>query len=99
MIVMTRMEPQYALKNQMIGIKIDLENRGNSDKRAEIIVYVSEKSRQSVAANIFDKRDSLNTYTTEVISTNKSVDVYVPLKSGILVDRGLISYTIEIKEV
>jgi hypothetical protein len=23
MIVMTRMEPQYALKNQMIGIKID----------------------------------------------------------------------------
>jgi hypothetical protein len=93
------MEPQYALKNQMIGIKIDLENRGNSDKRAEIIVYVSEKSRQSIAANIFDKRDSLNTYTTEVISTNKSVDVYVPLKSGILVDRGLISYTIEIKEV
>ena len=99
MIVMTRMEPQYALKNQMIGIKIDLENRGNSDKRAEIIVYVSEKSRQSIAANIFDKRDSLNTYTTEVISTNKSVDVYVPLKSGILIDRGLISYTIEIKEV
>jgi hypothetical protein len=99
MIVMTRMEPQYALKNQMIGIKIDLENRGNTDKRAEIIVYVSEKSRQSIAANIFDKRDSLNTYTTEVISTNKSVDVYVPLKSGILVDRGLISYTIEIKEV
>jgi hypothetical protein len=93
------MEPQYALKNQMIGIKIDLENRGNSDKRAEIIVYVSEKSRQNIAANIFDKRDSLNTYTTEVISTNKSVDVYVPLKSGILVDRGLISYTIEIKEV
>src|SRR5437763_3416489 len=98
MIVMTRMEPQYALRNQMIGIKINLENRGNSDKRAEIIVYVSEKNR-SIAANIFDKRDSLNTYTTEVISTNKSVDLYVPLKSGILVDRGLISYTIEIKEV
>ena len=99
MIVMTRMEPQYALKNQMIGIKIDLENRGNSDKRAEIIVYVSEKSRQSIAANIFDKRDNLNTYRTEVVSTNKSADVYIPLKTGILVDRGIISYTIEIKEI
>ena len=99
MIVMTKMEPEYALKNQMIGIKINLENRGDSDKRAEIIVYVSEKSRQSIAANIFDKRDSLNTYTTKTISINESVDVYIPLKNGILVDRGLISYTIEIKEV
>jgi hypothetical protein len=32
-------------------------------------------------------RDRLNTYMTEVISINKSVDVYIPLKSGILVDR------------
>ena len=39
----------------MIGIKIELQNRGNSDRRAEIIVYVSEKS-QSITANIFDKR-------------------------------------------
>ena len=45
MIVMTRMEPQYALGNQMIGVKINLENRGDSGKRAEIIVYVSEKNR------------------------------------------------------
>jgi hypothetical protein len=43
MIVMTKMEPEYALKNQMIGIKINLENRGDSDKGAEIIVYVSVK--------------------------------------------------------
>ena len=55
MIVMTMMEPEYAVKNQMIGIKIELQNRGNSDRRAEIIVYVSEKS-QSITANIFDKR-------------------------------------------
>lgn len=98
MIVMTMMEPEYAVKNQMIGIKIELQNRGNSDKRAEIIVYVSEKS-QSITANIFDKRDSLNKYITEVIGPNKSVVVYIPLKTGILCDRGLVSYTIEIKEI
>jgi hypothetical protein len=98
MIVMTRIEPEYALKNQMIGVKIDLENRGNSDKRAEIILYVSEKSH-SITDNIFDKRDSLNTHVTEAIGGNKSASVYIPLKNGILVDRGLISYTIEIKEL
>ena len=53
MIVMTMMEPEYAVKNQMIGIKIELQNRGNSDRRAEIIVYVSEKSQRSQQQKLF----------------------------------------------
>jgi hypothetical protein len=97
MIVLTRLEPQYALKNQMIGVKIDLENTGNTEKRAEILVFVSEKS-QHITNNIFDKRDSLNTLRTEVIAGNKSVSLYIPLKNGILVERGVISYTVELKE-
>ena len=98
MIIVTKVEPEYALRNQLIGIKLGLENTGIEDKRAEILVYISEKS-QRVADNIFDKRDSLNTITTEVISTDKPASVYVPLKNGILVDRGVISYTIEIKQL
>jgi hypothetical protein len=98
MIVVTKVEPEYALRNQLIGIRLNLENRGIEEKRAEILVYISEKS-QRVANNIFDKRDSLNTLTTEVISADKAASVYVPLKNGILVDRGVISYTIEIKQL
>lgn len=98
MIVLTKLEPQYALKNQMIGVKIDLENTGNTEKRAEILVYVSEKS-QHITNNIFDKRDSLNTLRTELIDSNKSMSLYIPLKNGILVDRGVISYTVELKEL
>ena len=95
---MTRMEPEYTLRNQMIGIKIDLENRGTENKKAEILVFISEKG-QSITNNIFDKRDSLNTHITEVIGANKSTSLYIPLKNGILVDRGVISYSIEIKEL
>ena len=98
MIVVTKVEPEYALRNQLIGIRLNLQNRGIEEKRAEILVYISEKS-QRVANNIFDKRDSLNTLTTEVISADKPASVYVPLKNGILVDRGVISYTIEIKQL
>jgi hypothetical protein len=97
MIIVTKVEPEYALRNQLIGIKLGLENTGIEDKRAEILVYISEKS-QRVADNIFDKRDSLNTLTTEV-SADKPASVYIPLKNGILVDRGVISYTIEIKQL
>ena len=98
MIIVTKVEPEYALRNQLIGIKLGLENTGVEEKRAEILVYISEKS-QRVANNIFDKRDSLNTLTTEVIGADKTASVYVPLKNGILVDRGVISYTIEIKQL
>lgn len=98
MIIVTKMEPEYALRNQLIGIRLNLENTGIEEKKAEILVYISEKS-QSVTNNIFDKRDSLNTLTTEVISADKPICVYVPLKNGILVDRGVISYTIEIKQL
>lgn len=91
------MEPEYALKNQLIGIKLGLENTSIEEKRAEILVYISEKS-QCVANNIFDKRDSLNTLTT-VISADKPASVYIPLKNGILVDRGVVSYTIEVKQL
>lgn len=98
MIIVTKMEPEYALRNQLIGIRLNLENTGIEEKKAEILVYISEKS-QSVTNNIFDKRDSLNTFTTEVISADKPICVYVPLKNGILVDRGVISYTIEIKQL
>lgn len=98
MIIVTKLEPEYALRNQLIGIKLGLENTGIEEKRAEILVYISEKS-QRVANNIFDKRDSLNTLTTEVISADKPASVYIPLKNGILVDRGVISYTIEIKQL
>jgi hypothetical protein len=98
MIIVTKVEPEYALRNQLIGIRLNLENRGIEEKRAEILVYISEKS-QRVANNIFDKRDSLNTLTTEVINADKPASVYIPLKNGILVDRGVISYTIEIKQL
>jgi hypothetical protein len=98
MIVLTKLEPEYALKNQMIGVRIDLENTGNTEKRAEILLFVSEKS-QHITNNLFDKRDSLNTVKTEVIDRNKSVSLYIPLKNGILVDRGVISYTVELKEL
>jgi hypothetical protein len=98
MIIVTKVEPEYALRNQLIGIKVGLENTGIDEKRAEILVYISEKS-QRVANNIFDKRESLNTLTTEVISADKPASVYIPLKNGILVDRGFISYTIEIKQL
>ena len=98
MIIVTKVEPEYALGNQLIGIKLGLENTGIEDKRAEILVYISEKS-QRVADNIFDKRDSLNTLTTEAISPDKPASVYIPLKNGILVERGVISYTIEIKQL
>jgi hypothetical protein len=98
MIIMTKVEPDYALKNQLIGLRIDLENRGDKEKKAEILVYVSEKS-QRIAHNIFDKRDSLNTFKSEMIGPEKPLSLYIPLKNGILVDRGLISYTIEVKEL
>lgn len=98
MIIITKMEPEYALKNQMIGVRIDLENRGNEDKRAEILLYVSEKGH-SIASNIFDKRDSINTHTTGTIKANTHVSLYVPLKNGILIDRGILSYIVEIKEL
>jgi hypothetical protein len=98
MIIVTKVEPEYALRNQLIGVKVSLENTGIDEKRAEILVYISEKS-QRVANNIFDKRESLNTLTTEGISSDKPASVYIPLKNGILVDRGFISYTIEIKQL
>jgi hypothetical protein len=62
-------------------------------------VHISEKSEQRVNNNIFDKRDSLDTLTTEVISADKPASVYIPLKNGILADRGVIFYTIEIKQL
>jgi hypothetical protein len=92
------MEPEYALGNQMIGVKIDLVNRGNEDKRVEILLYVSEKGH-SIASNIFDKRDSINTHRSDMITSNNQVSIYIPLKSGILIDRGILSYIIEIKEL
>jgi hypothetical protein len=98
MIIITKMEPEYALKNQMIGVKIDLENRGTEDKRAEILLYVSEKGH-SIASNIFDKRDSINTHTTGTIKANTHASLYVALKNGILIDRGVLSYIVEIKEL
>jgi hypothetical protein len=75
-----------------------LENRGTTKKRSEILVFVFEKS-QRFANNIFDKRDSLNTLTTEMINPNSPTDLYMPLKNGILVDRDVVSYTIEIKQL
>jgi hypothetical protein len=98
MIVVTKVEPEYALRNQLIGIRLNLENRSSVGKRAEILVFISEKS-QRVASNIFDKRESLNTLTTETIGSESAADVYIPLKNGILVDRDVISYTIEIKQL
>ena len=98
LIIITKMEPEYALGNQMIGVKIDLVNRGKEDKRVEILLYVSEKGH-SIASNIFDKRDSINTYKSDIIMPNDQASIYMPLKSGILIDRGVISYIIEIKEL
>lgn len=98
LIIITKMEPEYALGNQMIGVKIDLVNRGNEDKRVEILLYVSEKGH-SIASNLFDKRDSINTHKSDIIMPNDQASIYMPLKSGILIDRGVISYIIEIKEL
>jgi hypothetical protein len=98
MIIITKMEPEYAQKNQMIGVKIELVNRGINDKRIEILLYVSEKGH-SIAGNIFDKRDSINTYKSEIIKPNAQTSIYIPLKSGILIDRGVLSYIIELKEL
>ena len=98
MIIVTKVEPEYAMGNQLIGIRLTLENRGPTKKRSEILVFVSEKS-QRFANNIFDKRDSLNTLTTEMINPNSPTDLYMPLKNGILVDRDVVSYTIEIKQL
>jgi hypothetical protein len=84
MIIITKMEPEYALKNQMIGVKIDLVNRGIDDKRVEILLYVSEKGH-SITGNI--------------IKPNTQATIYIPLKSGILIDRGVLSYIIELKEL
>src|SRR5437763_6153789 len=98
MIVLTKLEPEYALKNQMIGVRIDLENTGNTEKRAEILLFVSEKSHH-ITNNLFDKRDSLNTVKTEIIDRNKSVSLYIPLKNRLLVDRGDRSSTGALKEL
>ena len=98
MIIVTKIEPEYAMGNQLIGIRLTLENRGTTQKRSEILLFVSEKS-QRFANNIFDKRDSLNTFTTEMINPNSPADLYMPLKNGILVDRDIVSYTIEIKQL
>jgi|SRR5215475_4921164 len=98
MIIISKMEPEYALKNQMIGVKVDLENRGTEDKKAEILLYVSEKGH-SITGNLFDKRDSINTHTTEAIKANSHASLYIPLKNGILIDRGILSYILEIKEL
>jgi hypothetical protein len=98
MIIVTKVEPEYAMANQLIGIRLTLENRGTTPKRSEILVFISEKS-QRFANNIFDKRDSLNTLTTEMINPNSPTDLYMPLKNGILIDRDVVSYTIEIKQL
>jgi hypothetical protein len=98
MIIITKMEPEYAQKNQMIGVKIELVNRGIDDKRIEILLYVSEKGH-SITGNIFDKRDSINACKSEIIKPNDQTSIYIPLKSGILIDRGVLSYIIELKEL
>ena len=44
MIIVTKVEPEYAMGNQLIGIRLTLENRGTTQKRSEILVFVSEES-------------------------------------------------------
>ena len=44
MIVLTKFEPEYALKNQMIGVKIDLENKGNEEKESTSYLYLRKGS-------------------------------------------------------
>ena len=67
-------------------------------KKSQLLIFISEKGH-SITDNIFDKRDSLNTFTTEIIGIDKTSSIYIPLKNGILVNRGVISYTVEIKEI
>ena len=71
MIVATKIEPQYTESNEIIGIKLEVQNRSNEDKRAEIVLYVSEKS-QSITNNIFKKKDTINIFRTDIIFANSS---------------------------
>lgn len=45
MIIVTKVEPEYALRNQLIGIRLNLENRGIEEKKSRnISVYFGKKS-------------------------------------------------------
>lgn len=98
MIVATKIEPQYTESNEIIGITLEVQNRGKEDKRAEIVVYVSEKS-QSITDNIFKKKDSINIITTDIILANSSQLIDVQLRKRIILNRGVVLYGVEIKEI
>jgi|SRR6476469_5344629 hypothetical protein len=98
MIVATNIEPQYTESNEIIGITLEVQNRGKEDKRAEIVVYVSEKS-QSITDNIFKKKDSINIITTDIILANSSQIIDVQLRKRIILNRGVVLYGVEIKEI
>jgi hypothetical protein len=98
MIVATNIEPQYTESNEIIGITLEVQNRGKEDKRAEIVVYVSEKS-QSITDNIFKKKDSINIITTDIIPANSSQIIDVQLRKRIILNRGVVLYGVEIKEI
>ena len=79
-------------------LALEVQNRSKEYKRAEIVLYVSEKS-QSITNNIFKKKDTINIFRTDIILANSSQVINVQLRKRIALKRGVVLYGIEIKEI